>query len=116
VDAATGSNRQWALYQIGDRHGNLIQISYTKDDSLGELLINDIQYARNDGQSIASKYRVAFVYQDKPPNHRRYGFSGGAPLAARKRVASIRVERNQSGWQPIRVYNLTYVPDGRVAP
>jgi len=110
VDAATGSNRQWALHYIRSTSNNDIEIYWTTG-AAGELLVHTVNYTRNNPQGMMAAYRAAFVYEDKPEAHWRTGWHWGAPVASTKRLKQISIDHSNGSWQSVRRYELRYLPE-----
>jgi len=60
LDAST--QWKWMLNKVEDRNGNFIEYTYTKDESIGEVLLSEIEYG---GSTTSPVNTISFHYTTK---------------------------------------------------
>ena len=98
-------NMSWLVDRVADTVGNYMQYVYTNHvGTVGELLLDHIEYTLNDGQSLAAFNTVEFVYENRPDT--LHGFKAGSEFNRTQRLERIRV---MHGTDEVCNYQLGYI-------
>ncbi|MEM8815575.1 MAG: FG-GAP-like repeat-containing protein, partial [Pseudomonadota bacterium] len=104
----TGAYRFWARYRTEDTYGNRINYSYSVNSISGEFLLDNVEYTSNPTQSLSSRYRVDFSYENRPASDERGGYRYGATWSRDKRLQKITHSLLGAGAGTIHEYTLSY--------
>ncbi|HNP34891.1 MAG TPA: FG-GAP-like repeat-containing protein [Woeseiaceae bacterium] len=104
----TGAAQFWARYRTEDQFHNEINYFYTGTASIGEFLLDKIEYTSNPTEGLSARYRVAMTYENRPASDQRSGYRYGAVWSSTKRLSKIAHTLLGTGGGTIRDYNLAY--------
>lgn len=114
IEAAGGLNptvRTWAVNKIRDRVssgvGNSVQFVYAEDTTNRGYRLTEIQYPYT-ATGQGPFYRVRLLYEARPAADTLSYFVGNYQTIEPNRVDRIDIEWNNSGWQLLRRYELSY--------
>ncbi len=94
----------WQLSRIADRSGNYLNVVYSKDATLGEILPLQINYTGNARLNLAPYNSLRFTYEPRTVSATRW--VNGALISSTKRLKSLATYTDQAvAW----TYNFTYV-------
>ncbi len=98
-------NMSWLIDKVSDTAGNYMQYIYTNHvGTVGELLLDRIEYTLNDSMGLAAANRVEFIYESRPDT--LHGFKAGSEFNRTQRLERIRV---MHGIDEVCNYQLGYI-------
>ncbi|MEM9387142.1 MAG: RHS repeat-associated core domain-containing protein [Pseudomonadota bacterium] len=108
----SGPVRSWLIDTAYDAFGNRVQYRYTEDITTGEVHPRRVDWGDEvvpNGDSPELRYRLHFVWGDRPASDSWKAYRAGAKSTISKRLRSIRSQRHDgSGYQFTRIYKLAY--------
>jgi RHS repeat-associated protein len=104
---STNGARAWALNQIRDRAGNVIDYRYTEESGSTAFRIAGIRYNANPAAGIPASHEVAFIFESRPGPEIDAGFVVGMPVRQALRLDRIDVLYNGALFGR---YDLGYQP------
>ncbi len=110
-----GEVMSWALNEIEDTVGNIIQFEYY-DSQTGSFEFAPTEIKWTAGNSNTPLYRIKFDYDDRSnESDVRRGYRYGSPWERTRRLTHIRYQYNSGTYGDVRVYSLVYSDDGQGA-
>lgn len=107
-----GAVRIWALDEIRDLYNTRVFFSYEKDPAIGALRPAAIKWSARSGQNEAeARYRLKFLYEDRPARSMRSGFNWGSVWTHARRLRYIDYAyKESSNFVLVHRYALSYRP------
>ena len=103
----TMTARAWALNQVRDRSGNVMQFDYTEDATNGSYRIAAIRYNQNPAAGVTASHSIAFAYESRPASEIDASYVAGTPVRQVVRLDRIDVLYYNT---VVRRYELSYEP------